>query len=164
MNDIKAILEIDFKSLILALAAILIGFSVLKKAAVEVFGWMGIETKWMRYKREQKEDLESLKGHNTEQDEKIGLLVDGMSRLEESVNAISESVQAMQKRSDEQERNMLRDRIGQSYRYYQERGYWNRMEKEAFEGLVASYESVGGKNGYVHEKCVPASLEWKIVD
>jgi len=87
-----------------------------------------------------------------------------MSRLEESVNAISESVQAMQKRSDEQERNMLRDRIGQSYRYYQERGYWNRMEKEAFEGLVASYESVGGKNGYVHEKCVPASLEWKIVD
>jgi len=66
MNDIKAIFEIDFKSLILALAAILIGFSVLKKAAVEVFGWMGIETKWMRYKREQKEDLESLKGHNTE--------------------------------------------------------------------------------------------------
>ena len=164
MNDIKAIFEIDFKSLILALAAILIGFSVLKKAIVEVFGWMGIETKWMREKREQKEDLESLKGHNTEQDEKIGLLVDGVSRLEESVNAISESVQAMQKRSDEQERNMLRDRIGQSYRYYQERGYWNRMEKEAFEGLVASYESVGGKNGYVHEKCVPASLEWKIVD
>lgn len=164
MNDIKAILEIDFKSLILALAAILIGFSVIKKATVEVFGWMGIETKWMREKREQKEDLEELKGHNTEQDKKIGLLVDGMSRLEESVNAISESVQAMQKRSDEQERNMLRDRIGQSYRYYQERGYWNRMEKEAFEGLVASYESVGGKNGYVHEKCVPASLEWKIVD
>jgi len=52
MNDIKAILEIDFKSLILALAAILIGFSVLKKAIVEVFGWMGIETKWVREKRE----------------------------------------------------------------------------------------------------------------
>ena len=164
MNDIKAILEIDFKSLILALAAILIGFSVLKKAIVEVFGWMGIETKWMREKREQKEDLESLKEHNTEQDDKIGLVIESMSRLEESVNDISTSVQNMQKRSDERERNMLRDRIGQSYRYYNERGYWNRMEKEAFDGLISSYELVGGKNGFIHDKCIPASMEWKIVD
>lgn len=66
MNDLKAIFELDFKSLILAIATIIIGFNVFKKALMEFFGWMGIETKWMRDRREQKEDLEELKGHTKE--------------------------------------------------------------------------------------------------
>lgn len=164
MNDLKAIFELDFKSLILAIATIIIGFNVFKKALMEFFGWMGIETKWMRDRREQKEDLEELKGHTKEQDDKIGMLADGIMRLENSVNEISASVKAMQAKSDERERNRLRDRIGQSYRYYNEKGCWNRMEKEAFDGLVASYESVGGTNGFVHEKAIPASMTWTIID
>lgn len=95
MNDLKAIFELDFKSLILAIATIIIGFNVFKKALMEFFGWMGIETKWMRDRREQKEDLEELKGHTKEQDDRIGMLAEGIMRLENSVNEISASVKAM---------------------------------------------------------------------
>ena len=64
----------------------------------------------------------------------------------------------------EARRNTLRDRIGESYRYYSQKGEWTSMEKEALEGLVHSYEQAGGTNGMVHQKVLPASVEWRIID
>ena len=164
MNDLKAIFELDFKSLILAIATIIIGFNVFKKALMEFFGWMGIETKWMRDRREQKEDLEELKGHTKEQDDKIGMLMNGIQRLEISVEKISNQVEEIKAAEMETRRNTLRDRIGQSYRYYSQKKQWNAMEKEAFDGLIKSYEQAGGVNGLVHSKIIPETIEWTIID
>ena len=75
----------------------------------------------------------------------------------------------MQQKTDESERHKLHDRIGQSYRYYHDRyirqcpeGVWTEMEKMAFNGLIQDYENHGGKNSFVHDKCLPESLLWTI--
>jgi len=44
----------------------MIGFVALKKIGIEFLGWLGIETKFMRSRREQKEDIEYLKKNNAE--------------------------------------------------------------------------------------------------
>ena len=58
------------------------------------------------------------------------------------------------------ERNKLRDRILQSYRYFTDKDRnpaqtWNRMEAEAFWELIGEYEKRDG-DGYVHTVVIPA--------
>lgn len=53
------------------------------------------------------------------------------------------------------ERNKLRDRLLQGYRYYTAQGEWTVMEAEAFWELFREYESRGG-NGYMHRVVEPA--------
>ena len=53
------------------------------------------------------------------------------------------------------ERNKLRDRLLQGYRYYTAQGEWTIMEAEAFWELFREYESRGG-NGYMHRVVEPA--------
>lgn len=62
--------------------------------------------------------------------------------------------------SKRRERNKLRDRLLQSYRYYTSLEYnprkeWTRMESEAFGELFSDYEEADG-NGYVHTEIQPA--------
>lgn len=52
------------------------------------------------------------------------------------------------------ERNKLRDRLLQGYRYYTAQGEWTIMEAEAFWELFREYESRGG-NGYMHRVVEP---------
>ena len=84
--------------------------------------------------------------------------------IKDTLNKLSDAVNEMQKKSDAKERATLKDRIGQSYRYYKDKGCWNSMEKDAFNDLIASYEAAGGKNSFVHDVCQPKSLEWEVID
>ena len=52
------------------------------------------------------------------------------------------------------ERNKLRDRLLQGYKYYTAQGEWTIMEAEAFWELFREYESRGG-NGYMHRVVEP---------
>ena len=52
------------------------------------------------------------------------------------------------------ERNKLRDRLLQGYRYYTAQGEWTIMEAEAFWELFRDYESRGG-NGHMHRVVEP---------
>lgn len=66
----------------------------------------------------------------------------------------------MEDDSKRRERNKLRDRLLQSYRYYTNKETnptqsWTRMEAEAFWELFRDYEDVGG-NGYVHTVVQPS--------
>ena len=72
----------------------------------------------------------------------------------------------MLERQDSSTRSRIKDRIAQAYRYYsaEDRRCWTKMEKEAFDGLVESYERAHGDNSFMHETCVPASLTWQIID
>lgn len=53
------------------------------------------------------------------------------------------------------ERNKLRDRLLQGYRYYTAQGEWTIMEAEAFWELFRDYESRGG-NGHMHRVVEPS--------
>ena len=163
MNDIKAMFEIDFQSVLLALITFMAGFVAIKKIFTEMCGWLGLETRFMRDRREQKEDIEELKANDVEQDRKIDTIMDGMNRLEDSVKNLAEEVKACQKKNSEMERSKLGDRLTQSYRYYNEKKQMTSMEKWAFDNLVKAYLNSGG-NSFVDEKIIPASQEWKVID
>lgn len=66
------------------------------------------------------------------------------------------------------ERNKLRSRLLESYRFYTnvERNpsqSWTRMEAEAFWELFRDYEDAGG-NGYMHSEVQPAMERLKIIE
>lgn len=66
------------------------------------------------------------------------------------------------------ERNKLRDRLLENYRYFTSKEHnplqaWTRMESEAFWELFSDYEKVNG-NGYVHTVVQPAMNLLKVIE
>ena len=89
--------------------------------------------------------------------------------------AISFSTEQMQEKTDkrfeENEKNTnrriraeLKDKIGQSYRYYHKIGKINDMELEALEDLIKEYESVKGENSFVHSVVQKEMYTWEQVE
>ena len=66
----------------------------------------------------------------------------------------------MEESTKRRERNKIRDRLLQNYRYYvpaetNPSHSWTQMESEAFWELFREYEEAGG-NGYMHSEVLPA--------
>lgn len=59
MNDLKPLFELDYATLLVAVITFMVGMTALKKIIEEFCRWTGIELKWMREKREQKELVQS---------------------------------------------------------------------------------------------------------
>lgn len=59
MNDLKPLFELDYATLLVAVITFMVGMTALKKIIEEFCRWTGIELKWMREKREQKELVET---------------------------------------------------------------------------------------------------------
>lgn len=83
--------------------------------------------------------------------------IQGLKKAQTEVN---ERLVKMENESKRRERNKLRDRLLQNYRYYTSLEHnpgkaWTRMESEVFWELFADYEDAGG-NGYVHTVVQPA--------
>lgn len=93
------------------------------------------------------------------------------TEIEALRSAQNEQTSRLKKMEDDttrRERNRLRDRLLQSYRYYTDpscnpTGAWNTMEAEAFWEMFGDYEDVGG-DGYIHSVVQPAMNLLKIVD
>lgn len=91
--------------------------------------------------------------------------------LTDAIQAVSDQLQALKNQIDDSEkaqkkrvRAELKDRIGQAYRYYNQLGSWNSMEKEALEGLIEEYEAAGGENSFVHSKVQKEMYTWTLVE
>lgn len=74
----------------------------------------------------------------------------------------------MEEQTRRRERNKLRDRLLQNYRYYTNKETnpsqsWTKMEAEAFWELFRDYEDAGG-NGYVHTEVQPAMEHLTVVE
>ena len=59
-----------------------------------------------------------MKNHNAQTDQKIDKIFECMDEMKESVRKLSYQVEEIKNTEEETRRNTLRDRIGQSYRYY----------------------------------------------
>ena len=158
MDTIELVLNSPHKA---ELFLVCVAAIVAVKFVIGLIDWFkerfGISTANSRREQEQSETIETLK---TEVDQ----IKTDQSEVMECLNQLKTSVDKMQAKQDSADRARLKDRIGQAYRYYKEKGEWNYMEKEAFDDLVSSYEQSGGENSFVHDICVPASLEWKIIE
>ena len=113
--------------------------------------------------------------HDREQSFKIQKeLTDAQKELAQSITSLSQKIDEMQHDTNErflasEEKNNkriraeLKDRIGQSYRYYHEKQKINDMEFEALEDLIASYESANGENSFVHSVVQKEMYTWEKV-
>lgn len=93
------------------------------------------------------------------------------NEIKELSKAQAETVERLAKMEDDskrREKNKLRDRLLQNYRYYTSTEHnpgraWTKMESEAFWELFVDYEDAGG-NGYVHTVVQPAMELLSVVD
>ena len=102
-------------------------------------------------------------------------LSDGQRQLSESLSALSAKIDDMQRHTDrrfaesEQKNNKriraeLKDKIGQSYRYYHSLGSISAMELEALEDLIEEYEEAEGHNSFVHSVVQKEMYTWEKVE
>lgn len=111
--------------------------------------------------KQYKEDKESV----MKQQEK---LFEDIKELKEKQIENSNKLNDMQEDQKRRERNKLRDRLLQSYRYYTNietnpKQVITKMESEAFWDLFRDYEDAGG-DGYMHTVVQPRMNLLKVVD
>lgn len=100
--------------------------------------------------------------------EEIDALKEAQESLANTQQEICMSLKDMQEKQERRDRNKLRDRLLQSYRYYTDKEKnpsqsWTRMESEAFWELFGDYEDAGG-DGYMHSVVQPAMNLLKVID
>lgn len=100
--------------------------------------------------------------------EEIDGLKESQQELAKAQQDIYGTLKDMQEKQERRDRNKLRDRLLQSYRYYTDteknpNQAWTKMESEAFWELFRDYEEAGG-NGYMHTVVQPAMNLLKIID
>lgn len=157
MNEIKTFFELWSIDVTVALLALLFAIQNIVKLGDWIGDRFGFQSK--RSLRS-KADKEMLLRH----EEKLNLISADVHATKDKVNVLGQMMIDMQNKADATERARLKDRISQAYRYYHEKGTWNKMEKEAFEDLIADYEAHGGENSFVHSVCEPESWTWRLVD
>lgn len=74
----------------------------------------------------------------------------------------------MEDNSDRMERNRLRDKLLENYRYFTSKEHnpmqaWTRMESDSFWSLFGDYEKVNG-DGYIHTVVQPAMELLPVID
>lgn len=89
-------------------------------------------------------------------------------QLYSAQQANSERLTQLETNINNRERNKLRDRILQSYRYYTSSQHnplqqWTKMEATAFWSLFDDYEAIGG-NGYVHSVVQPSMQSLEVIE
>ena len=118
-----------------------------------------------RLSEKHKEDMDSFSNnriHDREQSFSIQKeLITSQENISKLINSLEKKLTEMQDNTDkrfkenEEKENRrvqaeLKDKIGQSYRYYHEVKKINDIEMETLEGLIKTYEDYGGKNSFVH--------------
>ena len=100
--------------------------------------------------------------------EEIDALKEVQENLAITQQEICVSLKDMQEKQERRDRNKLRDRLLQSYRYYTDKEKnpsqsWTKMESEAFWELFSDYEDAGG-DGYMHSEVQPAMNSLKVIN
>ena len=100
--------------------------------------------------------------------QEIDELKTSQQTLVDTQQSIQETLKDMQEKRDKREKNKLRDKLLQNYRYYTDvkrnpEQSWTKMESEAFWELFGDYEDMGG-DGYMHTIVQPAMNTLKIID
>lgn len=171
MEEIRALTTVDFQSLVLSVFAILVGI----KTMVTLFEWLfhklGIETKWMRQKREEHElliqtakNLSSLQEKH-EEDVKQSIIHDRKikeelsSFIDEMKETMGETQQGIRQFAemgrirDEQikalicgNKELLGSEIDKRYRQYIALGGIPESDVDEFDDIYTAYKDLGGNH------------------
>lgn len=174
MDSIIELTNIDFPSLFVSVFVILIGL----KAVVSISEWavnkLGIETKWIRRRREEHELLiqtsQNLTILQKKHDESVRqsirhdeIIKSDISSLAHTVNGIAATLSNMQAKENATKLKEIKGSLIRYYNRYKDIGEWSKLEKEAFWDLFDDYEKRGG-DGYIHTIVEPVMRELKEID
>lgn len=92
---------------------------------------------------------------------------DAINDLKKSQQEHQTALEELKAENLRRERNKLRDRLLQSYRYYTStdknpQQAWSEMEAEAFWTMFKDYETAGG-NGHMHTEVQPAMRKLEVI-
>lgn len=100
--------------------------------------------------------------------QKVNEYSTAITELKEKQEEHAKKLEEMDARNRKRELNTTRDRLLQSYRYYNSRDKnplqaWTAMEAQAFWDMFGDYEELGG-NGYLHTEVQPAMNKLEVVE
>ena len=174
METIKQLTELDYKILIIGIAAIAGSFKMICNFCSWVISYSGLETKKMRQKREEHELLittvKNLELLQNKQNEDVRQSIvhdrrikDDLKNVTDKVNEIADTLSNMQKADNVTEMKKLKEKLVAYYNKYKNSDGWTSMDKEVFWDLFEDYENRGG-DGFVHSKVEPVMRELKVID
>lgn len=163
MSEIGNVLSMDWKNGLLFIAAII----VLSVWIIQKWDFIcqrfGVTTKRMMAEEKQDKDIDELKKHAEKDDANFEKIFRSIEELRLSIDTLSDQVSVLQTRNDTNEAARLKDRIGESYRYYHEKGCWTNMEKEAMEEMIHAYSQYS-QNSFVHSVVEKEMLTWTVIN
>lgn len=183
MEMITELFKQDFPSIITGVFVILSAIIAIYTIVGKFSEIIGKPVKWIKSKNDDHalviNTAKELKILQEKHDESVRqsirhdeIIKDTVLDLSKKVDSLASDLCEMRKIQDDDKLAEYKDKIGRSYRYYNERKYsdklptpyWNEMEKESLEDLITQYESHGGKNSFVHSVVEPEIEKWKVID
>lgn len=172
MEIITELIKIDYPTLFIAVFIILMGIKTIISLVEWFVGKFGLETKWMRKKREEREQIilntNAIKELSEKHEDSVKqsirhdkMIQEDLSSLTNTVNGIADNLAIMQAKIDQTEMAKLKDQILSYYKKYKTIGEWDEFESDVFWGLYDSYISHGG-NSFVKKDIEPIMRELNI--
>lgn len=174
MDTIRQLTELDYRTLIIGVAVVAAAFKVICEFCSWFVGFLGLETKKMRQRREEHELLiktsNNLNALQKKQEEDVRqsirhdeIIKEDLKVVSEKVDAIANTLDSMEKKNNTTEMKKLKEKLVGYYNKYKNIGEWSFVEKEVFWDLFEDYEKRGG-DGWVHSKVEPVMRELKVID
>lgn len=91
-------------------------------------------------------------------------LVDAQEKISESVKDILHRVDQSEEKQNKRVQAEIKDKIAQLYRRYNATKTISKMQLEALEDLITTYEDHGGENSFVHSVVQKEMYTWKQTD
>ncbi len=135
MESITKLFNLDITYIIIGIFIIIYGFLSIIDVIGKFSVYIGKPVRWKQ---------------NIDADHKM-LIETGqkLTRLAETVDKISSTLNEMERKSNETEIKKLKDSLIRYYNEYKTIGKWSELEKDAFWDLFDDYEKRGG-DGYIH--------------
>lgn len=176
MDAITELFQIDFPSFIITIFVVLIAFKTMTSLFEWIIGKLGIETKWMRKRREDHElliktaqsllELQEKRIHDREQSLQIQKeLTDSISAIVNAGLIRDEQIDALKLANKE----LLADKINQKYKEYILLKGIPEDEVDEFTSIHFAYKALGGNHSgdakyeYVMEHLPVIPVEVKFI-
>ena len=122
----------------------------------------------LQHVKELKEEMEMF-GRNRQSDREQSFkiqkeLVDAQKEISKAIEGILHRVDKSERKQNKRVQAEIKDKISQLYRVYSQEKKISKIELEALEDLIATYEEHGGINSFIHSKVQAEMYTWKITE
>lgn len=122
---------------------------------------------WILRKEEREKQMKKVMEQVAKYPEWRQQSIDIQKEFTDAIKNLQNRMEEIEATTQKRERNKLRDRLLQSYRYFtsEEKNpmqTWSEMEADAFWEIFGDYEKMGG-NGHVHTEVQPAMRHLEVI-